>query len=117
VTAQPVVCHFYIRTLAGDNNCRYWRYTLVGQDAPPGDAWVTWWPPAAGDLVTLFGHGGEALPGGPAFRVLERSWSHPAHGSVNWPPGKDEPDRGPILDIVVAAAEGLFRDETDEEPE
>jgi hypothetical protein len=38
-------------------------------------------------------------------------WSYAAFGSVVWPYGKSEPAEGPMLDIIVEPAEGVYRDE------
>ncbi len=104
-----VLCRFYVRSPAGDGQFRY-ESVEVGNRAGDGRL-PTPHPPLPGDLVFLWD---TTEKKGGQFRVIERAWSHASWGSVNWPHSETMPVHGPSLDIIVEAADGLFRDEADE---
>lgn len=98
---------FHVRFPAGDYR---WRYEPVSIRNPEGAGFVPLeYPPAAGDLISLWDEGDEELRG--TFRVLERMWAHSERGSADWPYGEREPRSGPLLEIVVEPADGPCRDE------
>jgi hypothetical protein len=101
-------CQFYHRRAVPGG----YAYDCIAIDSPDmGGALVTTHPPAVGDRIGLTDrdtHG----PG--IYLVLERCWQYPAYGSVAWPYGKSP--EAPIVQVVVEAAEGLFRDEPEEAP-
>ncbi|GIL29163.1 hypothetical protein [Actinocatenispora comari] len=80
-------------------------------DSREGDgALPTPYPPAVGDLIWLT----DRFTGsGAVYRVLERQWMHAGYGSMSWRAGTAAPAEGPMLEIVVEAAGGLFLDEVD----
>jgi hypothetical protein len=115
MSTQPHV-KFVIRYPAGDGK---WRYETVWVSSPSGSAFIPMeHPPLMGDLITLWDSDRHrrGLPphdGGPAFRVVDRMWSHSSWGSADWPFGESEPRSGPLLDIIVEPARGgAYRDET-----
>jgi hypothetical protein len=71
---------------------------------------LTYHPPQVGDLLLLpdprTGHPGN-------YQVVRRGWLYSAYGSANWPIGELAPKTPPLLDIIVEAAEGLFRGEAE----
>ena len=92
-----------------------YRYELINIEGPHGfGRFVTAHPPAVGDLIGLWD--AYAQRGG-TFRVIERMWLHSGYGSTDWPHGSSMSKEGPLLDIVVEAAEGLFVDEVSDEAE
>lgn len=104
-------CSFKVRVPAGDG--RY-RFETVEQHSYFGGTMPLQHPPATGVLVTLYDIRGEGFQpdGGPVFRVIDQMWSHPAYGSGGWPYGMQEPREGPLVDIIVEPAAGLYADET-----
>ena len=106
-------CHFAVRYPAGEGKWRYQPISIAG----PGGGYTldTAWVPQPGDLISLWDRSGDRPQpdGGPVFRVVDRLWSHASWGSANWPYGKNEPQEGPMVDIIVEPAEGPYRDETD----
>jgi hypothetical protein len=104
--AALAVCHFYVRTPAGDGQFTYEPITL---DSASGDGRLrTAHPPLPGDLILL--SDSHSKKGG-IFRVLERCWYHASYLSTYWPVLEPLPVEGPGMDIIVEPAEGLFRDE------
>lgn len=105
---------FAVRYPAGDGR---WRYEPVDIANPDGAGFSALeYPPAPGDLISLWDRSLHArgLPqpeGGPVFRVLDRWWSHSSWGSADWPYGEQVPRSGPLLDVIVEPADGLYRDE------
>jgi hypothetical protein len=107
-----VRCNFYRRTPVTDG--RY-RYDFIQHGDHAGDGFLrTPHPPLVGDLINLYDP--QAKTAG-TYRVIERSWTHSAWGSPNGPYGEPRPHVGPILDVVVETAEGVFRDEAPLEEE
>ena len=107
---------FAVRYPAGEDR---WRYQTVLISSYEGGVHVAMqYPPAVGDLITLWDSDRHrrALPpleGGPAFRVVDRMWAHAGYGSVTWPYGQRESSEGPLMDIIVEpAGGGAYRDET-----
>jgi hypothetical protein len=94
---NPVRCSFYVRVPEGDG----FRYDPVEADAPNG-VLPTPYPPSPGDLIFI--HGG-------VYEVIVRQWLHASWGSYDWPHVQAEPQDGPMMDIIVTPAEGVFRDE------
>jgi hypothetical protein len=94
-----------------------WHYeTLYFQSRQGNTILPLEYPPAVGDLIVLQLQPAPAYQaGGPVFRVLERMWVHAMYGSPDWRYGEDGPRTGPLLDIIVEPAEGLYRDEAPEE--
>lgn len=107
----PPRCMFAVRVPAGDGKFWYQRIDIASPSASVGIEMA--YPPAVGDLITLWDRRGPQPEGGPIFRVTDRLWSHASWGSANWPYGKNEPSEGPMVDIIVEPAEGPYRDETD----
>ena len=68
----------------------------------PNGMLPTPWPPSIGDIVYL--------PGG-MHEVVARQWVYASWGSMDWPHHETQPLTGPLLDIIVVPAEGVFRDE------
>lgn len=101
---------FAVRYPAGQGA---WRYDPVDIPHPGGAFMPLEHLPAPGDLVTLWTRGGpEGQPaGGPHFRVLQRAWTWSGYGSADWPYGKNAPQTGPIVDIIVEPAAGPYSDE------
>ncbi|WP_435244935.1 hypothetical protein [Streptomyces tendae] len=66
------------------------------------------YPPAVGDLIYLWDTGKRE---GGTYEVLARQWLHSSYGSTDWPAGEQRPLEGPLLDVVVQPAVGVFRDE------
>lgn len=100
-------CSFYLRTAVGDGRYRYTRISIANQ---AGNGYiVTPTPPVVGDLIYLR----DQIEGGPSgtFRVVERSWVHSSWGSHDWPYTEPQPLVGPMLDLIVEAAEGPFANE------
>jgi hypothetical protein len=98
-------CGFHERVAVEDG----YRYDRINIDGPGGfDRLVTPYPPAVGDLITLWD--AHERRGG-MFRVVERAWHHSSYGSTDWPYGSPASKEGPLLDIIVEAAEGPFADE------
>ncbi|MER6832680.1 hypothetical protein ABT320_01600 [Streptomyces cellulosae] len=102
-------CQFYERVKVKGG----FRYDLINVSGPNGfDRFVTPHPPAVGDLISLWDAHRER---GGVYRVVDRAWHHSSYGSTDWPYGSQAPKRGPLLDIVVEAAGGLFVDEVSDE--
>jgi hypothetical protein len=101
---NPVRCSFYVRTPDGDG----FRYDPVDAGGPNGDLPTTY-PPAIGDLISLKGGMYDVLKGG-MYEVVARQWMHASLGSFDWPYGP-EPKVGPMLNLIVVPAVGVFRDE------
>jgi hypothetical protein len=103
-------CKFAVRYPAGDGKWRYQSVIVAGYDS---SAFAPMrYPPAPGDLISLWDQFRGRLEGGPVFQVVARMWMHSSYGSADWPYGKPEPQSGPLLDIIVEPAEGAYRDET-----
>lgn len=103
MTPPPRV-YFYERTPVGEQ----WRYDRLNISSADGSGVLrTAHPPMVGDLLYLQPGEGQAQ----TYRVVGRAWMHPARGSAAWPLGEAQPVDGPMLDVLVEAAPGLFRDE------
>lgn len=103
---KPVVCSFYIRTPAGDGQ---FHYEHVNISSPHYDGKMhTPYPPQAGDLIHLWD---TIKKQGGTYEVIARQWLHSSYGSTNWPPLEQQPTVGPLLDVIVELAEGVFRNE------
>jgi hypothetical protein len=100
-------CAFYIRTQVTD--APTYRYDAVDL-AAYGHWLVTPVPPAAGDLVHLFDRSTKT---GGTYRVIGRAWSYSSYGSAAWPLGQLQPSQGPVLDVIVEAADGPFVNQVD----
>lgn len=100
-------CTFHVRTPVDNGLLRYdRRYTEASGDRDGYVPFLT--PPSLGDLVLLWNPDDKSCE---TYRVVERDWSYAAHGSAAWPYSERTPTVGPILQIIVEAAEGPFRDE------
>jgi hypothetical protein len=100
-----VYVRWVVRTPVGDNPLDVdYHYRQISLPTPGVDGWRTPWPPAVGDLVSL--------PDAGMYRVVDRGWMFAGYGSMNWPaatgPGPARPVVGPILTVLVEAAEGMF---------
>ncbi|WAZ20194.1 hypothetical protein STRCI_001293 [Streptomyces cinnabarinus] len=103
---RPVVCSFHIRTPA---EVGQFRYDHVNIGSPHGDGKLhTPYPPQVGDLIHLWDPFEKK---GGTFEVLARQWLHSSYGSTNWPVLAQQPTVGPLLDLIVQPAEGVFRNE------
>jgi len=103
---KPVVCSFYIRTPAGDSQ---FQYESVNIGSPHGDGKMhTPYPPAVGDLIHLRD---TIKQSGGTYEVIIRQWLHSSYGSTNWPVLEQQPTVGPLLELLVEPAEGVFRDQ------
>ena len=112
ITSEPVphratfaVCHFYIRTPAGDGLFNYDQVQISGSQHDA--ALRTTHPPLTGDLISLWD---SYTQKGGQFRVIDRAWHHAAWGSTIWPYTEILPTDGPRVDIIIEAAEGPFSD-------
>lgn len=101
-------CMFAVRYPAGLTT---WRYQRVDIASPLGGPLLLAWPPAVGDLIILRDRSEIQPEGGPVFRVVDRMWSHPALGSADWPYGRDAPQQGPLVDVIVQPSKGPYRNE------
>lgn len=102
-------CQFYERTAVEGG----FRYSKISLNGPVGvNSFVTPYPPSVGDLITLWDVVDRR---GGVFRVVARSWMHSSYGSMDWPYAAPTSKQGPMLDIVVEAAEALFVDEVPDE--
>ena len=113
---RPVVCSFYIRTPAEEGQ---FHYDHVNISSPHHDGKLhTPHPPQVGDLIHLWDF---VKKQGGTYEVLSRQWLHSSYGSMNWPVLEQQPTVGPLLELIVEAAEGVFRDQAplpeDEEAE
>jgi hypothetical protein len=108
--SDPLVhCRFYVRSLAGPGAGLY-RYQPVNlNNSDWAGTLPTLHPPLEKDLIFLFDNSDGGARGW--FRVIDRAWHHAAYLSQNWPAGKDQPDVGPRLEIIVEPDEPLFADE------
>jgi hypothetical protein len=103
-------CSFHVKAPTADGKFTYAALTL---NSSRGDSYlVTAYPPLVGDLISLYDP--YAKLGG-VFRVVDRMWMHSSFGSIDWPYGQDRPSTGPLLDIIVVAAEGMYVDEANAE--
>lgn len=98
--AQRVRCSFYIRTPSAAHP-DMWDYTSVDLGTP-SHTLDTFHPPQVGDRIAL---------GAPMFEVVARDWMHPQHGSGAWPYRELYPVVGPMMQVIVVPAEGLFVDQ------
>ena len=104
-------CQFYERVKVEGG----YRYNMISINGPGGyGRFVTPHPPAVGDLISLWD--AHEKRGG-VFRVVDRAWLHSSYGSTDWPYGSPASKEGPLLDVVVEAAEGPFVDEVPGEDE
>lgn len=102
---------FSVRRPTPDN---HWDYQRISPDSPYGSGFVPMnFPPVVGDLIILQDAHRE-VEGGPVFQVIGRQWAHSNYGSPSWPHNAPEPREGPLLNIVVEPAEGIFRNERPE---
>ena len=103
--STPPRCSFYERTPV-EGGYRYEKISLMN---PRGDTSLeTDHPPLVGDLIFLSDATSERRG---QYRVIERSWLHSSWGSTDWPYGEAASTTGPLLDVIVEAAEGPFVDE------
>lgn len=99
-------CIFAERT-AVDGGFRYDRISIANRD---GDGYLrTPMPPVVGDLIHLRDISEDGPRG--MFVVVARQWSYSSWGSTDWPYGEAESKQGPMLDIIVERAEGVYQDE------
>jgi hypothetical protein len=109
---DDVRCNFYRRVPA---DVGLWRYDHINLSGPHGDTFLhTLHPPLVGDFISLWDFTTKTSG---VYRIVERSWQHSSWGSANWPYGATRPHVGPILDIIVETAKGVFRDEAPSEDE
>jgi hypothetical protein len=102
-------CVFYVRTPATETTHTYTRIWLSSRDC---DGYLTTTqPPAIGDQIFLYDHGGTGNGPRGEFRVVARSWRHASYGSTYWPYTDDRPTVGASLDIVVVPAKSLMHDQ------
>jgi hypothetical protein len=102
----PVVCSFYIRPVADSG---HYSYEPVSIGSPHHDGKMhTPYPPQVGDLVHLWD---TIEQRGGMHEVLTRQRLHSSYGSANWPLLEKQPTVGPLLELIVEPAEGLFRDQ------
>ncbi|MFD1656974.1 hypothetical protein ACFSL4_01670 [Streptomyces caeni] len=103
---KPVVCSFYIRTPAGDSQ---FHYDPVNISSPHHDSKMhTPYPPQVGDLIHLWDF---VKKQGGTYQVIARQWLHSSYGSTNWPVLEQQPTVGPLLELIVESAEGVFREQ------
>ncbi|MET7477984.1 hypothetical protein ABZT17_26960 [Streptomyces sp. NPDC005648] len=103
---KPVVCSFYIRTPAESGQFYYDR---VNVGSYHGDGKLhTPQPPQVGDLLHLWD---TVKRDGGTYVVLARQWLYSSYGSTNWPVLEQQPTVGPLLEVIVEPAEGVFRDQ------
>jgi hypothetical protein len=104
-------CSFNVRTVITEDPPSY-RYDTIRVAGWHGDGCLhTQHPPMVGDLIFLMDDFTKASG---EYLVLERSWTHPGYGSVNWQSGKPRPTHGPLVAYIVERVEGMFRDEAPE---
>lgn len=105
MTDQHVRCAVWVREMGASGK----GYTYIPVDMQPMGMYAeTTCPPAVGDLMSL--SGGHDVKLG-SYRVVARCWAWPAWGSPAWLAGQ----RGPIVDIAVERARGLFADDSPED--
>lgn len=106
-----VRCSFYVRSAVASG----YRYDPVHLTSVNHDGMLpTCHPPLPGDLISLYD---SLTHAGGTYRVIERAWLHAGYGSTNWPVLEPLPIEGPMLDIIVEAADGPFRDQAPEPSE
>lgn len=110
--AQFPQCRFYVRTQVSDDPLLYRYEPVIVRDYEGSGASHLRHPPAIGDLIGLAGN---TKPTRGVFRVIDRSWFHADYGSASWPFGNAEPVDGPLLDLIVVPADGLFVNEAPSE--
>lgn len=103
----PTRCHFYVRHRVDGG----YHYASFDPGTPESPFIPLSTAPQVGDLVWLYDR---ATKAGTTHQVLERSWQYPEYGSRNWPHGAPGPTVGPMVEIIVEPAEGLFRNEVPE---
>jgi len=110
MTDTLVRCSFYIRTPVDTEkgSGRGFYYDSVNISDPHGSRLRTANPPELGDVIALWDY---ITKTGGAFQVIDRMWLHSSYGSDNWPYAQDMPSSGPLLDIIVVAHEGPFRNQ------
>lgn len=102
-------CAFHVRTTVSDGPPPTYHYEQVHLSGWDHDGRLhTPHPPQVGDLIFLWD---DLKKNGGYYRVIERSWLHAAYGSTDWPHAEMSPKKGPLVDIVVEPAEGIFRGE------
>ena len=92
-----VRCTVSVRVPTGQGTFRFER--MAPHASQRGEVWELMVPPQIGDLVFVSGN---------TWRVVDRMWRWPEYGSVSWPHGHQDPVRGPALDLIVEAADGLY---------
>lgn len=107
-------CRFYVRTQVSDDPLLYRYEQVIVRDHDGSGVSRLRYPPVTGDLIGLFG---ESAATRGTFRVIGRSWMHADYGSISWPLTKSEPVNGPLLDLIVVPADGLFVNEAPSEEE
>jgi len=98
-------CSFQVRVPTEGQPGKF-RYDPIRLKNQRGISLETPHPPLLGDLVFLEGA---------VYEVIGRMWKYPDHGSRDWPWDDYEPRWGPLLDIIVIPAAGLYADEAETE--
>ncbi|MDA8370288.1 hypothetical protein [Saccharomonospora sp.] len=97
-------CAFTVREPAEDGQFHYERIWVDGRES---DGRIhTAHPPVVGDIIGLRDRhtGRDGM-----FEVVMRQWSHAGYLSAAWPYGDPRPNSGPMVEIIVVPAEGVFR--------
>lgn len=89
-SSELVRCSFYLRTpvLVGATRMQY-RYDLVEMRS---EEQSMRFPPLVGDQIILDGD---------SYVVYARRWMPVGYGSMSWRHNQLEPDRGPVLDVML----------------
>ena len=108
-TPELVEISWYVRRPAPEGG---WYYDNLEVASPLHcSSTPTRHAPTVGDIVTIGGHDpGTGLKSG-TFRVLQRTWLYATYRCPNWPIMQYEPNRGPMMQILLEEATGLFIDE------
>ena len=109
-------CGFYLRTVVTDGPLAY-HYEPLDLHHYGHRGLATFHPPLVGDLIDLDTREPNGKICTATYKVIERCWRHVTYGSMYWPHHLPNPVEGPILEVVVECAEGLFRHEAPEKPE
>lgn len=107
-TPELAEVSWYVRRPAPEGG---WYYDHIDVRSPGGSAQPVRFVPAVGDVVTVGGEDPGTGKTSGTFRVIDRTWLYPSWGSMNWPHGQTEPTRGPMVQILMEEARGLFVDE------
>ncbi|MCW2929990.1 MAG: hypothetical protein JWM19_952 [Actinomycetia bacterium] len=106
---RPARCNFCVRYPAPGGKWTFVAIRLANWWS--NGAIPLWMPPSVGDLITLHPAHGQELEGGPVYRVVDRMWVTAVYGSGSWPLGKAAPVEGPLMEIIVEPAPGLYADQ------